>query len=57
MINVYVIESLLDQTWYTGIAIDPEKRLQEHHNGRNRFTKGHMPWKPIYTETHPDITD
>jgi predicted GIY-YIG superfamily endonuclease len=54
MITVYVIESLVDLTWYTGMAIDPEHRLKDHNGGKNRFTKGHMPWKIIYTETHPD---
>jgi putative endonuclease len=51
---VYVIESLTDQTWYTGIALDPINRLKEHNAGKNRFTKGHKPWKIIYTEQHPD---
>ncbi len=36
------------------MALDPLKRLDEHNNGKNRFTKGHRPWKIIYTETHSD---
>ena len=54
MITVYVIESLQDETWYTGIAIDAVARLKEHNAGKNRFTKGHRPWKIIYTETQSD---
>ena len=54
MITVYVIESIANQTWYTGMAMDPENRLKDHNGGKNRFTKGHIPWKIIYTETHPD---
>ncbi|MEQ1678749.1 MAG: GIY-YIG nuclease family protein [Chitinophagaceae bacterium] len=54
MITVYVIESMLDKTWYTGMAIDAQKRLKEHNSGKNRFTKGHMPWKLIYAEEHAD---
>ena len=54
MVFVYVIESISDQTWYTGIALNTEVRLKEHNAGKNRFTKGHLPWKIIYTETHPD---
>ena len=50
----YVIESLSDQTWYTGIALLPANRLKEHNAGKNRFTKGHRPWKIIYTEEHAD---
>ena len=54
MITVYVIESITDQTWYTGMALDAVVRLKEHNGGKNRFTKGHLPWKTIYTEIHPD---
>ena len=52
LVTVYVIESLTDQTWYTGMASDILNRLQEHNSGKNRFTKGHLPWKIIYTELH-----
>jgi len=54
MVVVYVIESLSDGIWYTGMAIDPIHRLKEHNSGKNRFTKGHQPWRIIYTENHPD---
>jgi predicted GIY-YIG superfamily endonuclease len=53
MITVYVIESITDATWYTGMAKDAVARLKEHNAGKNRFTKGHQPWKIIYTEQHP----
>src|SRR5437868_2657864 len=49
---IYVAESLFDQTWYTGIALDPANRLKEHNAGKNRFTKGHRTWKIIFTEKH-----
>ena len=54
MITVYVIESSLDGTWYTGMAMDPIARLKEHNAGKNRFTKGHLPWHIIHTEHFPD---
>jgi len=52
MVYVYVIESLLDKTWYKGMAINPVARLKAHNAGKNRFTKGHRPWKLIYIEPH-----
>jgi predicted GIY-YIG superfamily endonuclease len=52
MIVVYVIQSLKDAAGYTGMAKDPLARLKEHNAGKNRFTKGHMPWEIIYTEQH-----
>ena len=52
MITVYVIQSLANAARYTGMAKDPLARLKEHNAGKNRFTKGHMPWTIIYTEHH-----
>ncbi len=54
MVHIYVIESLLDQTWYTGISLNINNRLKEHNAGKNRFTKGHRQWKIIYSETSID---
>jgi predicted GIY-YIG superfamily endonuclease len=54
MVFVYILQSLVDNTWYVGMAIDPLHRLKEHNAGRNRFTKGHRPWKIIFTEPHQD---
>ncbi|MBL7724423.1 MAG: GIY-YIG nuclease family protein [Chitinophagaceae bacterium] len=54
MVYAYVIESLSAKTWYTGIALDPIKRLKEHNGGKNRFTKGDRPWKVIFTEEHSE---
>lgn len=54
MITVYVLESLQDQTWYTGMSKDAINRLKEHNSEKNRFTKGHRPWEIIFTEKFPD---
>ena len=54
MVTVYVLLSLKDQATYVGMALDAVKRLSEHNSGKNRYTKGHLPWKIIFTEYHPD---
>ena len=54
MVTVYVIESVADGTWYTGMALNADARLKEHNAGKNRFTKGHRPWKIIYESEFPD---
>ncbi len=54
MVEVYVIESVSDATWYTGMALSAKNRLVEHNQGKNRFTKGHLPWKLIYIEPCKD---
>jgi len=54
MITVYVISSKKDSATYVGMAINAHLRLKEHNAGKNRYTKAHIPWEIIYTETHPD---
>jgi putative endonuclease len=56
MITVYVLLSLKDNATYVGMAMNASLRLKEHNAGKNRYTKGHLPWKIIYTEQHPDWT-
>jgi putative endonuclease len=54
MITVYYLKSALDAATYIGMAKDATARLKEHNAGKNRYTKGHMPWDILYTETFPD---
>ena len=57
MITVYVLISLTDGATYVGMAMDIENRLHEHNQGKNRYTKGDIPWKIIYTEVFPNWTE
>jgi putative endonuclease len=54
MVIVYVLQSLKDGVYYTGMTIDLMNRLKEHNSGKTKFTKGHMPWIVIYEEKLPD---
>ncbi len=54
MITVYVLLSTKDNATYVGMAKDVVARLNEHNAGKNRYTKGHRPWKIIYTQHYPD---
>jgi putative endonuclease len=47
----------VDGTYYTGWAIDPEKRVQVHNKGRGaKYTKMRLPVKLVYLEEQPDRT-
>ena len=41
-----------DRTLYTGIAKDPEKRLNEHNTGKNgaRYTRSRRPVRLVFLE-------
>ena len=52
----YIVECA-DGTYYTGWAIDPEKRVAVHNRGRGaRYTRMRLPVRLVYLEEQPDRT-
>ena len=50
----YIVECA-DGTYYTGWAIDPEKRVKVHNQGRGaKYTRMRLPVKLVYVEEQPD---
>ena len=50
----YIVECA-DGTFYTGWALDPEKRLRVHNSGRGaRYTSMRRPVRLVYVEPQPD---
>jgi putative endonuclease len=49
--SVYIVQCS-DGTYYTGIAVDVEKRLKEHNGSQKgaRYTKARRPVTLVYTE-------
>jgi len=54
MIFLYVIRSEVNDNLYVGICKNIETRLNEHNNGKNRYTKGLKPWNVVYSEEFVD---
>ncbi|PIY95941.1 MAG: endonuclease [Candidatus Kerfeldbacteria bacterium CG_4_10_14_0_8_um_filter_42_10] len=50
MYFVYVIKSIKYLSRYIGSTDNVDKRVNEHNNGKCRYTKGRMPWTLIYKE-------
>ncbi len=50
MFYTYILKSDKDNTHYYGHTKDLKRRLKEHNSGKVRYTKGHLPYKLIYTE-------
>jgi putative endonuclease len=50
MYYIYIIRSKRDSKFYTGLAKNVSRRLQEHNSGRVKTTKGRRPFVLIYTE-------
>jgi putative endonuclease len=52
----YIVECA-DGTYYTGWAVDPERRVAVHNKGRGaRYTRMRLPVKLVYVEAQPDRT-
>ena len=52
----YIVECA-DGTYYTGWAIDPERRVAVHNQGRGaRYTRTRRPVRLVYVESQPDIS-
>ena len=50
----YIVECS-DGTYYTGWAVDPERRVTVHNKGRGaKYTKTRLPVKLVYIEELPD---
>lgn len=51
---VYIIESLVDGTYYKGYSNDYERRLAEHNAGLSEYTSKKVQWQLIYVELCTD---
>ena len=52
----YIVECA-DGTYYTGWAVDPQKRVAMHNKGRGaRYTRTRVPVRLVYVEELPDRT-
>jgi putative endonuclease len=57
MYYVYVLQSELDNRFYTGFTKNLEKRVEEHNSGISRSTKGRIPLKLVYYEFCLNLKD
>jgi putative endonuclease len=47
---VYIIKSLIDQSYYKGFTEDPTVRLKRHNKGESTYTRNKMPWQLVYVQ-------
>lgn len=51
-IYTYLIQSIRNNSYYTGISKDPQKRLEEHNSGKLKTTAKNKPYKLVYKRPH-----
>jgi len=47
---VYIIQSVVDSSYYKGFSENPSVRLLQHNNEESKYTATKLPWKLIYVE-------
>jgi putative endonuclease len=44
MFYVYILQSLVDLSFYKGYSLNPLQRLEAHNKGESNYTSKKMPW-------------
>ena len=55
--SVYILWSTRLNKRYVGCTDDLETRINEHNKGKQRSTKGGMPWQLIYPEEYQTLIE
>ncbi|WP_291968032.1 GIY-YIG nuclease family protein [Maribacter sp.] len=50
MFYVYILRSEVDGCLYKGMTNNLQKRIEEHNSGKNKSTKGFLPWILVCNE-------
>ncbi|OFZ53300.1 MAG: endonuclease [Bacteroidetes bacterium RIFCSPHIGHO2_02_FULL_44_7] len=53
MFVVYVLKSSATEKSYVGMTTDINRRLKEHNAGKHFYTRRHIPWVVVRTESLP----
>ncbi|MBK6932987.1 MAG: GIY-YIG nuclease family protein [Saprospirales bacterium] len=54
---IYILQSQVDASFYTGYTSNISRRLQEHNAGLSSFTSRKIPWRLVYFEDFDDKSD
>jgi putative endonuclease len=52
--HVYILQSLVDGSYYIGYTKNLNKRLLQHNKARTGYTARKNPWKLVYYESFED---
>jgi putative endonuclease len=53
----YILYSEKLNKYYVGSCVNLERRFYEHNIGHSKFTSTGIPWKIVYSEEYPTLTE
>ena len=54
---VYILQSEVNNRYYVGSTIDLERRLDEHNNGKSKYTRFTRPFKLVFVQEFGNIIE
>lgn len=57
MYFIYVLKSLIDNSYYVGCTDNVDRRLLEHNKGLSKYTKNKKPWNLVYREEYNSLSE
>jgi len=57
MYYVYILQSLKNLNYYTGLTKNTKRRLQEHNSKQTKSNKSYAPFKIVYTEKYQTLSE
>lgn len=57
MYYVYILQSLKNLNYYTGLTKDIKRRLKEHNSKQTKSNKSYAPFIIVYTEKYKTLSE
>lgn len=54
---VYILQSLVNNRYYIGSTNDLDRRLQEHNDGRGKYTNLTKPFRLVFNQSYHSLND
>lgn len=54
---VYILQSLVNSRFYIGSTNHLERRLKEHNDGASRYTRLTKPFKLVFSQRYPTLSE
>ena len=54
---LYILKSEIDHRFYLGSTDNLERRVQEHNEGKSKYTRAFMPWKLVFSQEYSTLVN
>ena len=55
--SVYILKNSKSDSYYIGSSVNLQRRLQEHVDGKSKYTNKEGVWMLVYSQKYKDVKD